>query len=871
MPITVGPAQSKDTVVVQGAPTGAQPSLSVVGAPPTSLPVVKASPGSVQTAASPNLQGGSPDTGTTISQAVGISGFQGGTPIGGLALQGSSPTLQGGSMQDLSGTYANVGGTIYNKLTNTSYHSQEEFAAALGVPVGSLNWKNYKFDQSWQPPFDANKAQAQYHAAISKLPTEQLTDSGAVRAAAAASEQPAAPEQANLVPGNATPDQTTQINSLLQNLTSLATKMFDPAQTGTYLVDTYNKLAESAGLNKINTDLVNMEAIINGTPDDIRAELKNAGALVTESDVRYLAGERNKELLKQYDRLQGLKTNAENYINTIVDLTGKDRTAVQAQLESAFKMTSTIADLEQKLQQTQVTQYAAARDFAVANAVKKPFYNIGGTVYSTASGLPAHNIQEYIAMGGKGDFSDVQAITAVGQLQSIQFTDSAGNVVKGYWNPATGQIINPSALAGVTGGISGAGVVSTPSGSYDLSRYNPSNPNYPSQIANIAKTIGVIDTADQAQTYIDSVATGSPITGDMVMEASARTGTDPAAILALLQSESSFGMAGAATSNYNPGNIKFIGQEGATQGTQSAESGYWANWGSWQNGVNAVGKWLANHEASAAAGALGTTGSSDVNLTASGYTTKTIGNTGMTQAAIDGAAQIYNAKGTMPSLGLGANANVRAAREAVLNRAAELRAGKSTTDTQLEFQAMQKFITNSNSTQQIRMRQAEKSVEGSLGELQKRVEKLNQDGAITGFQFVNKKSVAAAANGAFGTKVAADAQAVLGQISLITDELGQTFMGGNSPTDAAFDLAKGVLSADFSKEQFDTQIGLIQKNLQIRKGSWTQSGMITPSGFQETGTTAPSGGTIAGYLGTIGLGNGNSAADQFLDSIVTSF
>lgn len=55
---------------------------------------------------------------------------------------------QAAPINDLSGSYANVGGTIYNKTTNTAYSKPEEFFSASGV--NSFN--NLKFDTAWQPP-----------------------------------------------------------------------------------------------------------------------------------------------------------------------------------------------------------------------------------------------------------------------------------------------------------------------------------------------------------------------------------------------------------------------------------------------------------------------------------------------------------------------------------------------------------------------------------------------------------------------------------------------------------------------------------------------------------------------------------------------
>jgi hypothetical protein len=151
------------------------------------------------------------------------------------------------------------------------------------------------------------------------------------------------------------------------------------------------------------------------------------------------------------------------------------------------------------------------------------------------------------------------------------------------------------------------------------------------------------------------------------------------------------------------------------------------------------------------------------------------------------------------------------------------RDGFDLTKANKDWQAVQKWTASANSTSQLRMRQAENSVEGSLSKLQA----VSDDFARTGFKFANKADLVAASNGALGTKAASQAQELLGQVSLVSDELGQTFMGGNSPTDAAFSLAKGVLSSDFTKAQMDTQIKLIQDNLQIRKNSWTNAGPVS--------------------------------------------
>lgn len=70
---------------------------------------------------------------------------------------------------------------------------------------------------------------------------------------------------------------------------------------------------------------------------------------------------------------------------------------------------------------------------------------------------------------------------------------------------------------------------------------------------------------------------------------------------------------------------------------------------------------------------LGTTGNPAIDPTADGYSTKIVGNTGVTQATIDQAAQIYNATGKAPSIGRGPQGLF--ARNAVMNRGAEMMGG----------------------------------------------------------------------------------------------------------------------------------------------------------------------------------------------------
>ena len=99
------------------------------------------------------LQGGGTGTVAGVPAASGVS-----TPSVGIQTQSpaanvpkpsntTSTPVPTTSVKDLSGSYANVNGTIYNKTTGQAYSTPQQFFTASGV-----NNFNVKFDTTWKPP-----------------------------------------------------------------------------------------------------------------------------------------------------------------------------------------------------------------------------------------------------------------------------------------------------------------------------------------------------------------------------------------------------------------------------------------------------------------------------------------------------------------------------------------------------------------------------------------------------------------------------------------------------------------------------------------------------------------------------------------------
>lgn len=79
-----------------------------------------------------------------------------------------------------------------------------------------------------------------------------------------------------------------------------------------------------AQLQNLDLQALNMQNIINGTRDDIRAEISKAGGFATESQIEALTTTRNRDLLKNYNNLELQKQALTTQMNTQVGLASLD-------------------------------------------------------------------------------------------------------------------------------------------------------------------------------------------------------------------------------------------------------------------------------------------------------------------------------------------------------------------------------------------------------------------------------------------------------------------------------------------------------------------------------------------------------------------
>jgi len=172
--------------------------------------------------------------------------------------------------------------------------------------------------------------------------------------------------------------------------------------------------------------------------------------------------------------------------------------------------------------------------------------------------------------------------------------------------------------------------------------------------------------------------------------------------------------------------------------------------------------------------------------------------------------------GTLPPMLPG-----RATKEYMATMAEAKRQGYDLATAATDWAATQKHIATLNGNQQTRLNQSI----NALPELLDTVDALAAKWKGGRFPILNRANLAAAKNGAYGDQVATVARQLDSQIADITADLANVYMGGNSPTDHAIELASKSLSGDWSEKVLKDMVALARKNVTIRQNSIRNTGV----------------------------------------------
>ena len=154
-------------------------------------------------------------------------------------------------------------------------------------------------------------------------------------------------------------------------------------------------------------------------------------------------------------------------------------------------------------------------------------------------------------------------------------------------------------------------------------------------------------------------------------------------------------------------------------------------------------------------------------------------------------------------------------------RAELARRGVPVAKMEMDWKATQRYVSTLNGPQQVRLRQAITTASDSLDKIEELYAEWQKLAPASGFKILNKAALTASMN--LPGRTGAVATALNAQIADLTSELGNVYMGGNSPTDHALSLAQKNLSADWNNETFQEGLKQARSNIKIRQNSITHA------------------------------------------------
>lgn len=232
-------------------------------------------------------------------------------------------------------------------------------------------------------------------------------------------------------------EQDPQFQALLDNYNEIA-NIQNQHQS---LTDEYSQLTKKLGIPALNTELMNMKNVIDGTEDDIRNEVTKAGGFATESQVMALSFARNKQLVKNYNNLLEVKQQAMEILNTMIGLASQDRQFAMSAISQKMQLNQQILDYRDKMKTNAQNTYQKIIDSVGYAGLAQM---TGGDPYYTSLvektlGLQPGQLAKMASLPGAQPKKDTQVIEAGGRQLLIDA--QTGAVIKDLgtaYHPASG-------------------------------------------------------------------------------------------------------------------------------------------------------------------------------------------------------------------------------------------------------------------------------------------------------------------------------------------------------------------------------------------------------------------------------------------------
>lgn len=139
-----------------------------------------------------------------------------------------------------------------------------------------------------------------------------------------------------------------ETDSNFDSILTMYDEFMSPQTQKVSLVEEYQQMSKSLGIEGMNAELLNAKRIIEGTEDDIRSEITAVGGFGTESQVLALANARNKSLIKNYNYLLESRDSAMTQLNTMMNLSVQDRQMAEAEFDRKMGFAFKVAEFKER-------------------------------------------------------------------------------------------------------------------------------------------------------------------------------------------------------------------------------------------------------------------------------------------------------------------------------------------------------------------------------------------------------------------------------------------------------------------------------------------------------------------------------------------
>lgn len=321
---------------------------------------------------------------------------------------------------------------------------------------------------------------------------------------------------------------TGAMQPIMQSLTQVLANINNPALTATSLQSEYNDLRSQYNLPAMNSQMMNLQNVMNGTIDDVRDEVTASGGTATESQVQAIAAARNKTILKQYNSLSTQYDAAQTNVQAMMQYATADQSNAMQRQQMTATVTGTLASIQNQMLQMGMTMQNNARQAVQYNVTQMGYQGLAQSAQSNPQMLGYYENMLGLA---PGTLSDPTAVAGMDTYKNQQL-----------------QINNDrAAIAAYQAG------------------YSPLSSTGTGQYGTATSTISQI-TGYDPETPLSQIDVNTLVPAIIKNE-----GSSPQGVM------------------NNPGNIKYVGLPGQTNsGVSASDGGTFANYSTPQAGQQAI-------------------------------------------------------------------------------------------------------------------------------------------------------------------------------------------------------------------------------------------------------------------------------------------